>query len=62
MDGIGNGLGYGAILMIVGFCVSLSAAGKLFGVTVLQTVQNGGWYQPNGLFLLAPSVFSSSVC
>ncbi|HEF7280595.1 TPA: NADH:ubiquinone reductase (Na(+)-transporting) subunit D, partial [Yersinia enterocolitica] len=32
-------------------------SGKLFGVTVLETVQNGGWYQPNGLFLLAPSAF-----
>ncbi|MFN2937384.1 NADH:ubiquinone reductase (Na(+)-transporting) subunit D, partial [Escherichia coli] len=28
-----------------------------FGITVLETVQNGGWYQPNGLFLLAPSAF-----
>ena len=51
MDGIGNGLGYGAILIIVGFLR------KLFGSTVLETVQNGGWYQPNGLFLLAPSAF-----
>jgi Na+-transporting NADH:ubiquinone oxidoreductase subunit D len=25
--------------------------------TELETVQNGGWYQPNGLFLLAPSAF-----
>ncbi|VTM86184.1 Na(+)-translocating NADH-quinone reductase subunit D [Raoultella ornithinolytica] len=57
MDGIGNGLGYGAILMIVGFLRELIGSGKLFGVTVLQTVQNGGWYQPNGLFLLAPSAF-----
>ena len=32
-------------------------SGKLFGITVLDTVQNGGWYLPNGLFLLAPSVF-----
>lgn len=35
----------------------LIGSGKLFGITVLETVQNGGWYQPNGLFLLAPSAF-----
>ena len=57
MDGIGNGLGYGAILLIVGFLRELIGSGKLFGITVLETVQNGGWYQPNGLFLLAPSAF-----
>ncbi|EOC7639597.1 NADH:ubiquinone reductase (Na(+)-transporting) subunit D [Klebsiella variicola] len=53
MDGIGNG----AILIIVGFLRELIGSGKLFGITVLETVQNGGWYQPNGLFLLAPSAF-----
>ena len=52
-----NGLGYGAILIIVGFLRELIGSGKLFGITVLETVQNGGWYQPNGLFLLAPSAF-----
>ncbi|AFJ48197.1 NADH:ubiquinone reductase (Na(+)-transporting) subunit D [Shimwellia blattae] len=57
MDGIGNGLGYGVILIIVGFLRELIGSGKLFGITVLETVQNGGWYVPNGLFLLAPSAF-----
>lgn len=57
MDGIGNGLGYGVILLLVGFFRELIGSGKLFGVTVLETVQNGGWYLPNGLFLLAPSAF-----
>lgn len=57
MDGIGNGLGYGAILMVVGFLRELIGSGKLFGVTVLESVQNGGWYLPNGMFLLAPSAF-----
>ena len=57
MDGIGNGLGYGVILLIVGFLRELIGSGKLFGVTVLETVQNGGDYLPNGLFLLAPSAF-----
>jgi Na+-transporting NADH:ubiquinone oxidoreductase subunit D len=39
------------------FLRELIGSGKLFGITVLETVQNGGWYQPNGLFLLAPSAF-----
>ncbi|BFQ94244.1 NADH:ubiquinone reductase (Na(+)-transporting) subunit D [Gallibacterium anatis] len=57
LDGIGNGLGYGAILVIVAFIRELIGSGKLFGVTVFQTIQDGGWYQTNGLFLLAPSAF-----
>lgn len=57
VDGIGNGLGYGAMLIIVAFLRELIGSGKLFGVTIFQTVQDGGWYQANGLFLLAPSAF-----
>ncbi|TDQ56221.1 Na+-transporting NADH:ubiquinone oxidoreductase subunit D [Mesocricetibacter intestinalis] len=57
VDGIGNGLGYGAILITVAFIRELIGSGKLFGATVFQTVQDGGWYQTNGLFLLAPSAF-----
>ncbi|WP_274572371.1 NADH:ubiquinone reductase (Na(+)-transporting) subunit D [Neisseria leonii] len=57
VDGLGNGLGYGAILVIVATVRELVGSGKLFGFTVLQTVQDGGWYQANGLFLLAPSAF-----
>jgi Na+-transporting NADH:ubiquinone oxidoreductase subunit D len=57
VDGIGNGLGYGAILLIVAFLRELIGSGKVFGVTILQTIQDGGWYQANGLFLLAPSAF-----
>lgn len=57
VDGIGNGLGYGAMLLVVAFFRELIGSGKLFGVTVFQTIQDGGWYQANGLFLLAPSAF-----
>lgn len=57
VDGIGNGLGYGAMLLVVGFFRELIGSGKLFGVTIFQTIQDGGWYQANGLFLLAPSAF-----
>lgn len=57
LDGIGNGLGYGVILMIVGFFRELLGSGSVFGFTLLQTVQDGGWYVPNGLLLLPPSAF-----
>ena len=55
LDGIGNGLGYAAVLMIVGFVRELTGAGTLFGSVVLPLTKNGGWYEPNGLMLLAPS-------
>ncbi len=57
IDGVGNGLGYGLILMLVGFFRELFGAGTLFGITVLPTVNNGGWYVPNGMLLLPPSAF-----
>lgn len=57
IDGVGNGLGYGLILMMVGVIRELFGSGSLFGVTILQTVNNGGWYLPNGLLLLPPSAF-----
>ncbi|MEM1383663.1 MAG: NADH:ubiquinone reductase (Na(+)-transporting) subunit D [Pseudomonadota bacterium] len=57
IDGVGNGLGYGLILMLVGFIRELFGSGSLFGITIFQTVNNGGWYVPNGLLLLPPSAF-----
>jgi len=57
IDGIGNGLGYGMILMAVAFFRELLGSGKLMGITVLPAQSDGGWYLPNGLFLLAPSGF-----
>jgi Na+-transporting NADH:ubiquinone oxidoreductase subunit D len=57
VDGVGNGLGYGLILCMVGFVRELFGSGSLFGFTILQTVNNGGWYVPNGLLLLPPSAF-----
>ncbi|MET1412884.1 NADH:ubiquinone reductase (Na(+)-transporting) subunit D [Roseibium sp. HPY-6] len=57
LDGVGNGLGYGLILMLVGFIRELFGAGSLFGITILETVNNGGWYVPNGMLLLPPSAF-----
>ncbi len=57
IDGVGNGLGYGLLLLVVGFFRELFGAGSLFGVTILETVNNGGWYVPNGMLLLPPSAF-----
>ena len=55
LDGIGNGLGYSAVLLAVGFVRELTGAGTLFGHVVLPLTKDGGWYEPNGLMLLAPS-------
>jgi Na+-transporting NADH:ubiquinone oxidoreductase subunit D len=57
LDGIGNGLGYMVLLLAVAFFRELLGAGKLFGIEILPTVNDGGWYVPNGLLLLPPSAF-----
>ena len=57
MDGIGNGLGYGLILVLVGAVHELFGSGALFGIEILPLISNGGWYQSNGLLLLPPSAF-----
>lgn len=57
IDGVGNGLGYGFVLITVAFFRELLGSGQLFGLEVLPLVSNGGWYQPNGMMLLAPSAF-----
>jgi len=57
LDGIGNGLGYGAVLIVVAFFRELFGFGTLFGYEVFSLVQNGGWYQGNGLLVLPFSSF-----
>jgi len=57
MDGIGNGLGYSLILIIVAFFRELFGSGKLLGIEILKLTKDGGWYDPNGLMLLPPSAF-----
>ncbi len=57
MDGIGNGLGYGFILMTVAFFRELFGFGTIFGIEILPLIQNGGWYQANGLLVLPFSSF-----
>jgi Na+-transporting NADH:ubiquinone oxidoreductase subunit D len=56
-DGIGNGLGYSMILMVVAFFRELFGAGKLWGYEVLALTTDGGWYVANGMMLMAPSAF-----
>ncbi|MFT5431304.1 MAG: Na+-transporting NADH:ubiquinone oxidoreductase subunit D [Myxococcota bacterium] len=56
-DGIGNGLGYGLILLYVGFFRELFGSGSLFGYQIFTLATEGGWYVPNGLMVLAPGAF-----
>ena len=57
IDGIGNGLGYSVVLIVVAVVRELFGAGKLLGFEILPLVTDGGWYIPNGLLLLPPSAF-----
>ena len=57
LDGIGNGLGYSVVLMIVAFIRELGGSGTVFGIEILPLVKDGGWYQPMGLLLMPPSAF-----
>ena len=57
IDGLGNGLGYGFILMSVAFVRELLGSGSLFGYEILQLTTNGGWYIRNGFLVLPASAF-----
>ena len=57
LDGLGNGLGYSAILIFVAPVRELFGAGTLLGYRILPVVSDGGWYEANGLLLLPPSAF-----
>ncbi len=57
VDGLGNGLGYSAVLITVAAIRELFGAGTLLGYTILPKVSEGGWYEPNGMMLLPPSAF-----
>ena len=57
IDGIGNGLGYGLVLIGVGAFREIFGSGTFFGMSVLRPVAEGGWYTPNGLMVLAPGAF-----
>lgn len=57
LDGLGNGLGYSWILILVGSVRELFGSGTLLGMEVFRTVSAGGWYHPAALMLLPPSAF-----
>jgi Na+-transporting NADH:ubiquinone oxidoreductase subunit D len=57
LDGLGQGLGYSVILIVIAFIRELFGFGTLWGYTVLPLVTEGGWYRPNSLLPLAPSAF-----
>jgi Na+-transporting NADH:ubiquinone oxidoreductase subunit D len=57
LDGLGNGLGYSLILLVVGAFREIFGSGSFFGIQVLKPMTEGGFYQTNGLMVLAPSAF-----
>ena len=57
LDGLGNGLGYSWILILIGAIRELLGSGALLGYAVLPLASQGGWYEPNQLMLLTPSAF-----
>lgn len=54
LDGVGNGLGYGAILVIVAFIRELFGSGTLFGYQVIPQGLYDFGYMNNGLMILPP--------
>ena len=57
LDGLGNGLGYSVVLIFVALFRELFGTGKVMGYTLLPSISEGGFYQTNGMALLAPSAF-----
>jgi Na+-transporting NADH:ubiquinone oxidoreductase subunit D len=57
LDGIGNGLGYSFVLVVIGTIKELFGFGTILGFEILPLIQNGGWYQGNGLLILPFSSF-----
>lgn len=57
LDGLGNGLGYAAVLVLVAGVRELGGSGTLLGVTLLPLREDGGWYEPVALLLMPPSAF-----
>ena len=62
LDGVGNGLGYGIVLIIIAFFRELFGSGTLFGFQVIpQAVYDWG-YQNNGLMILPPMALIVAGC
>jgi Na+-transporting NADH:ubiquinone oxidoreductase subunit D len=56
-DGLGNGAGYGLILLCVAFIRELFGAGKLFGIQIIPDALYSAGYANMGLLMLAPGAF-----
>jgi len=57
LDGIGNGAGYGLILVTIAFFRELLGSGSLWGYKLIPQewyIENGGWYANNGMMILPP--------
>ncbi|MDR2556169.1 MAG: NADH:ubiquinone reductase (Na(+)-transporting) subunit D [Bacteroidales bacterium] len=54
VDGVGNGFGYGLILIALGFFRELFGSGTLFGIPVIPQSWYDAGYENNGLFILPP--------
>ena len=57
LDGLGHGLGYSLILIVVATVRELIGSGSLLDHQIFPLAKEGGWYEPNGLLLLAPGAF-----
>lgn len=57
LDGLGNGLGYGLVLVVVAVIRELFGTGALLGIQLLPLAAEGGWFRPNALLALPPSAF-----
>ena len=60
IDGLGNGVGYGMILIVVSMIRELFGSGSILNISIFPAsmyMANGGWHVNNGLMLLAPGAF-----
>ncbi|NQV51170.1 MAG: NADH:ubiquinone reductase (Na(+)-transporting) subunit D [Candidatus Marinimicrobia bacterium] len=57
LDGVGNGLGYGLILIVVAFGRELLGSGTLYGFHIIPDAAYAAGYQNMGLMVLAPGAF-----
>ncbi|NOY68293.1 MAG: NADH:ubiquinone reductase (Na(+)-transporting) subunit D [Deltaproteobacteria bacterium] len=57
LDGIGNGLGYGSVLIVVAFIRELFGSGTIFGIHVIPQAFYAAGYENMGFMLLAPAAF-----
>lgn len=62
LDGLGNGLGYGIILIIIGFFRELFGSGTLFGIQVIPDKLYEWGYENNGLMILPPMALIVVAC